>query len=87
LVDYFYGAEVGASVHYVIGYALFSAWLACFFYIYSKRQTPHAKIVSLRKKYTRHEYELMIESQKEVGIHRRMFYMIWEVTFNRTLFI
>lgn len=46
LADYFYGAEVGATVHYVIGYALFSAWLVCFFYIYSKRQTFHAKIAS-----------------------------------------
>jgi exosortase/archaeosortase family protein len=27
LVDYFYGAEVGGAVHYVIGYVLFSAWL------------------------------------------------------------
>ena len=50
LADYFYGAEVGATIHYIIGYALFSAWLACFFYIYSKRQTLHAKIASLRKK-------------------------------------
>ena len=50
LTDYFYGAEVGASVHYVIGYALFSTWLACFFYIYSKRQTFHAKITSLWKR-------------------------------------
>jgi exosortase/archaeosortase family protein len=50
LADYFYGAEVGGTVHYVIGYALFSAWLAIFFYIYSKRQTLHAKIISLRKK-------------------------------------
>lgn len=46
LVDYFYGAEVGGTVHYVIGYALFSAWLGIFFYIYSKRQTLHAKITS-----------------------------------------
>ena len=50
LADYFYGAEVGATIHYIIGYALFSAWLACFFYIYSKRQTLHAKITSLTKK-------------------------------------
>ena len=50
LVDYFYGAEVGGTVHYMIGYALFSAWLGIFFYIYSKRQTLHAKITSLRKK-------------------------------------
>ncbi len=48
LADYYYGAEVGGTIHYVIGYALFSAWLACFFYIYSKRQTLHAKITTLR---------------------------------------
>jgi exosortase/archaeosortase family protein len=50
LADYFYGAEVGGTVHYVIGYALFSTWLACFFLIYSKRQTLHAKITSFWKK-------------------------------------
>jgi len=38
LADYFYGAEVGGTVHYVIGYVLFSAWLGIFFYIFSKRQ-------------------------------------------------
>jgi len=53
LVDYFYGAEVGASVHYIIGYALFSIWLACFFYIYSKRQTLHAKLTSFWRKYAK----------------------------------
>jgi len=50
LADYFYGAEVGATVHYMIGYALFSTWLASFFYIYSKRQTFHAKITSFWKR-------------------------------------
>jgi len=50
VADYFYGAEVGATIHYVIGYALFSAWLAFFFYIYSKRQTFHAKISSFWKR-------------------------------------
>lgn len=50
LADYFYGVEVGASVHYTIGYVLFSVWLAVFFYIYSKRQTLHAKIMSFWKK-------------------------------------
>jgi exosortase/archaeosortase family protein len=49
LVDYLYGAEVGATVHYVIGYALFSVWLGIFFYIYSKRQTLHTKISSFWK--------------------------------------
>ena len=43
LVDYFYGAEVGATIHYVIGYALFSAWLAIFFYMFSKRRVISKK--------------------------------------------
>jgi len=50
LTDYFYGTTVGGTVHYVIGYALFSAWLAFFFYIYSKRQTLNARIISFWKK-------------------------------------
>jgi len=50
LVDYFYGAEVGGTIHYIIGYALFSTWLACFFLIYSKRQALHASILSFWKK-------------------------------------
>jgi len=50
LADYFYEVEVGAAIHYIIGYILFSTWLACFFYIYSKRQTLHAKITSFWKK-------------------------------------
>ncbi|RLI44630.1 hypothetical protein DRO69_06965 [Candidatus Bathyarchaeota archaeon] len=37
VADYFYGAEVGGTVHYIIGYALFSTWLAIFFFAYSKR--------------------------------------------------
>jgi len=47
VTDYYYGAEVGAIVHTVIGYALFSLWLILFFYVYSKRHTLHAKIGSL----------------------------------------
>lgn len=50
LADYFYGAEVGATIHSFAGYALFSVWLAFFFYVYSKRQTLHAKIASFWKK-------------------------------------
>lgn len=50
VADYLYGAEVGATVHYTIGYALFTAWLACFLYIYSKRQTLHGKIKSFWKR-------------------------------------
>jgi len=37
LADYFYGAEVGATIHYVIGYTLFIAWLTTFLYIFSKK--------------------------------------------------
>jgi exosortase/archaeosortase family protein len=43
LADYFYGAEVGGTVHQVIGYALFSAWLAIFFYVFSKRRVISKK--------------------------------------------
>ena len=50
VTDYFYGADAGATIHYVIGYVLFSAWLAVFLYIYSKRQTLHAKMMSFWKK-------------------------------------
>jgi len=50
LTDYFYGAEAGGNVHFIIGYALFSLWLVCFFFIYSKRQTLHGKIMSIFKK-------------------------------------
>jgi exosortase/archaeosortase family protein len=37
LADYFYGAEVGGTIHYVIGYTLFIAWLIIFLYIFSKK--------------------------------------------------
>jgi exosortase/archaeosortase family protein len=37
IVDYFYGAEVGGTTHYVIGYAIFIAWLIIFLYLYSKK--------------------------------------------------
>ncbi|MFX1475316.1 MAG: exosortase/archaeosortase family protein [Promethearchaeota archaeon] len=50
VADYLYGTEVGATVHYIIGYALFTAWLACFFYIYSKRQTLYRRIQSFWKR-------------------------------------
>jgi exosortase/archaeosortase family protein len=50
LTDYFYGAEAGATVHYVIGYAFFSAWLIVFLYVYSKRKTIQVKIQSLSRK-------------------------------------
>jgi exosortase/archaeosortase family protein len=50
LADYFYGAAVGATVHYVIGYALFSTWLAIFFYVFSKRQVISGKFQSIWQK-------------------------------------
>lgn len=46
LTDYFYGAEVGGFVHYVIGYILFTIWLMFFLYAYSKRKTVQTKITS-----------------------------------------
>jgi exosortase/archaeosortase family protein len=50
LSDYFYGAEMGGTVHYIIGYALFTTWLVCFLYIYSKRRILHEKITSIWRK-------------------------------------
>ena len=43
LADYFYGAEVGGTVHYIIGYVLFSVWLGIFFYMFSKRRVISKK--------------------------------------------
>ena len=43
VTDYFYGFEVGGQVHYVIGYVLFIAWLAIFFYMFSKRRVISEK--------------------------------------------
>ena len=37
ITDYFYGAEVGGQIHYVIGYAIFITWLTVFLYLYSKK--------------------------------------------------
>jgi exosortase/archaeosortase family protein len=53
LVDFLYGAEVGAKVHYVIGYVLFSVWLTFFLYAYSKRETIQIRISSLFRKQSR----------------------------------
>ena len=50
LADYFYGYEVGAKVHYAIGYVLFIAWLAIFFYTFSKRQVISEKFQLIRQK-------------------------------------
>lgn len=37
IADRFYGAEVGGTIHYFIGYAIFISWLAIFLYLYSKK--------------------------------------------------
>jgi len=50
LADYYYGFEVGGTVHYFIGYVLFIIWLAIFFYIFSKRQVILEKIRSVKQK-------------------------------------
>lgn len=44
LTDYFAGKEVGAEVHYFVGYVFFIAWLAVFFYVMSKRPLSKRKI-------------------------------------------
>ena len=43
LADYAYGAEVGAQVHYFIGYVLFMAWLTLFFLIMYKKLSRKGK--------------------------------------------
>jgi exosortase/archaeosortase family protein len=37
VTDYFYGHDVGATVHYFIGYILFIAWITIFLYIFQKK--------------------------------------------------
>ena len=37
LADYLYGAEVGGTIHYVIGYTIFVTWLTVFLYLFSKK--------------------------------------------------
>jgi exosortase/archaeosortase family protein len=37
LTDYYAGKEVGAQVHYLVGYLLFITWLAIFFFVMSRR--------------------------------------------------
>ena len=37
LADYLYGAEVGGTIHYVIGYTIFITWLTVFLYLLSKK--------------------------------------------------
>lgn len=42
MADYFYGAEVGGTIHYVIGYAIFITWLTIFLYLYTKKTSQTA---------------------------------------------
>jgi exosortase/archaeosortase family protein len=63
LTDYFFGEEMGADVHYIIGYTLFSIWLASFFYIYSKRQTLRARIISFGRKFSRYARDQSAEEK------------------------
>ena len=37
ITHYFYGYEVGATVHYFIGYILFITWITIFLYIFQKK--------------------------------------------------
>jgi exosortase/archaeosortase family protein len=50
VTHYFYGTEASATLHYIIGYALFSAWLAIFLFTFSKRKTIQMKIQTLWQK-------------------------------------
>ena len=38
ITDYYFGFEAGGRFHYTAGYILFFAWLAFFFFVFSKRQ-------------------------------------------------
>jgi exosortase/archaeosortase family protein len=46
LTDYYVGYEAGTQVHYFIGYVLFIAWLAIFFYAMSKKPLRKEKTSS-----------------------------------------
>lgn len=58
IVDYHYGADVGGKIHYFIGYALFTAWLATFLYMFTKRQTIIKQIKSIKNKL--HKYNKIL---------------------------
>jgi len=38
ITDYYYGSEAGGKLHFSVGYILFFAWLAFFFFVFSRRQ-------------------------------------------------
>ena len=50
VADSYYGAEVAAQFHSVLGYVLFFTWLAFFLYTFSRRQTILRKILSIRQR-------------------------------------
>ena len=50
LAEVFYGASVGGTLHYFIGYVLFISWLLVFFYAFSKRQAISREIRALWQK-------------------------------------
>lgn len=60
LTDYFYGAEVGGNVHIVIGYILFTVWIALFLYAYSKRKTVMLKIQSFWRRLNQSKMQINI---------------------------
>lgn len=50
VADFYYGAEVAAQFHSVLGYVLFFTWLALFLYAFSRRQTILQKILSIKQR-------------------------------------
>jgi exosortase/archaeosortase family protein len=53
LTDYYLGSEAGGRFHYTAGYILFFAWLALFFFIFSKRNAILRAIQLIRHGYMR----------------------------------
>lgn len=50
VADYYYGAEVAAQFHSVLGYALFLIWLAFLLYTFSRRQAILQKFLSIKQR-------------------------------------
>jgi hypothetical protein len=38
LADYFYGYDLGAQLHYFVGYVIFITWISVFFFAFSTKQ-------------------------------------------------
>jgi len=53
LTDYYLGSEAGGRFHYTAGYILFFAWLALFFFLFSKRNAILKGIQLIRHDYMR----------------------------------